>query len=110
MGMPIRSRCGYRESWIVYSTPHHSAKELTVFPGRSVSVQDAAGYIVVQGHGAFGVHDVETPTLIRYGQMTKDGLCVNADAAKRGVVFVKRSADEDLVLLKHVGPQNRTLP
>jgi hypothetical protein len=34
---------GYCEKWIVYSTPHYSAKELTVFPGRSVTIRVAAG-------------------------------------------------------------------
>ena len=29
---------GYCEKWIVYSTPHYSAKELTVFPGRTVTI------------------------------------------------------------------------
>src|SRR6266853_1120299 len=35
---------GYSEKWVVYSTPHYSAKELTVFPGRSVTIQDTAAY------------------------------------------------------------------
>src|SRR5947209_6014975 len=51
----------HRENWIVYSTPHYSAKELTVLPGRSVTVHDAAAYglIVVQGWGAVGKMEVE---------------------------------------------------
>ena len=42
---------GYSEKWVVYSTGHYSAKELTVFPGRTVTIRDAAAYgtIVVQG-------------------------------------------------------------
>jgi hypothetical protein len=99
---------GYSEKWVVYSTPYYSAKELTVFPGRSVTIKDAAAYglIVVQGWGSIGKLDVETPSLIRYGQMTKDELFVTAAAAKNGVTVTNRSETEDLVMLKHFGPGN----
>ncbi|MCS7025516.1 MAG: hypothetical protein NZV14_12005 [Bryobacteraceae bacterium] len=99
---------GYSEKWVVYSTKHYSAKELTVFPRRSVQIQDAAAYglIVVQGWGSVGKLEVETPTLIRYGQMTKDELFVSYEAARRGVVVTNRSDTENLVLLKHFGPGN----
>ncbi len=100
--------CGYSEKWVVYSTPHYSAKELTVFPGRSVLVKDAAAYgmIVVQGWGSVGKTEVETPSLIRFGEMTKDELFVSAGAAKNGVMVTNRSDKENLVMLKHFGPGN----
>ena len=103
---------GYSEKWIVYSTPHYSAKELTVFPGRSVIIRDAAAYglIVTQGYGSIGKQEVETPSLIRYGQMTKDELFVTADAAANGVRLTNRSATENLVMLKHFGPGNPQAP
>ena len=65
---------------------HYSAKELTVFPGRSVVIRDAAAYglIVVQGWGSVGKMEVETPSLIRFGEMTKDELFVSAAAAQQG--------------------------
>ena len=99
---------GYCEKWIVYSTPFYSAKELTVSSGRSVVLTDAAAYglILTQGRGTIGRHDVETPTLIRYGQMTKDELFVTADAARNGVTIANTSDAEDLVMLKHFGPGN----
>ena len=99
---------GYSDKWIVYSTDYYSAKELTVQPGRSVLIQDAAAYglIVVQGWGSIGKMEVETPSMIRYGQMTKDELFVTAGAAKRGVNVTNRSDKEDLVILKHFGPEN----
>jgi len=110
---PVRSEkemaeAGYSEKWVVYSTSHYSAKELTVFPGCSVTIRDAAAYgaIVVEGWGAVGKLEVETPSLIRYGQMTKDELFVTAAAAQRGVVVKNRSDKEDLVMLKHFGPGN----
>jgi hypothetical protein len=99
---------GYSEKWVTYSTHYYSAKELTVSPRRSVTVRDAAAYglIVVQGWGAVGKMEVETPSLIRYGQMTKDELFVTAGVAQRGVTVTNRSDEEDLVLLKHFGPGN----
>jgi hypothetical protein len=60
----------------------------------------------VQGWGAIGKMDVETPSLIRYGQMTKDELFVTSAAAARGITITNRSDKEDLVMLKHFGPGN----
>ncbi len=96
------------EKWIVYSTPLYSAKELTVHPGRSTVVKDPAPYgvVVVEGHGTLGKLEIETPTLIRHGQMTQDELFVSESAAKEGVQLKNRSQTEDLVLLKHFGPGN----
>ena len=99
---------GYSEKWVVYSTKYYSAKELTVAPGRSIVVKDAAAYgmILTQGRGTIGKHAVETPSLIRYGQMTKDELFVTAAAASNGIKITNESACEDLVMLKHFGPGN----
>jgi hypothetical protein len=99
---------GYQENWVAYSTEYFSAKELTVGPGRSVTVRDAAAYglIVTQGIGRIGKLEVETPTLIRYGQLTKDELFVTAGAAQSGVRVTNSSDREDLVMLKHFGPGN----
>ncbi len=99
---------GYSEKWVVFSTGHYSAKELTVSPGRSATIRDAVAYgaIVVQGWGTVGKVEVETPSLIRYGQMTKDELFVTAPAARRGVAVTNRSDKENLVMLKHFGPDN----
>ena len=99
---------GYSEKWVVFSTGHYSAKELTVSPGRSATIRDAVAYgaIVVQGWGTVGKVEVETPSLIRYGQMTKDELFVTAPAAQRGVAVTNRSDKENLVMLKHFGPDN----
>jgi hypothetical protein len=103
---------GYSESWVVYSTKFYSAKELTVFPGRTVTITDAAAYgtILVQGWGQFGKHQVETPSLIRFGQMTSDELFVTADRAKAGITITNKSATENMVFLKHFGPGNPQAP
>ena len=81
---------------------------MTVHPGKSVTVCDAAAYgmIVVQGRGSVGRMEVETPSFIRFGQMTRDELFVTAAAARRGVMITNRSDQEDLVMLKHFGPCN----
>ncbi len=99
---------GYREVWVTYGTPLYSAKELTVLPGRSAVIRDAAAYgmILTQGIGQVGVMDVETPSLIRFGEMTKDELFVTAGAARNGVRVTNRSDKEPLVMLKHFGPGN----
>ncbi|HEX4810422.1 MAG TPA: hypothetical protein VH325_15905 [Bryobacteraceae bacterium] len=99
---------GYRELWVTYGTPHYSAKELTVLPGRSAQVIDGAAYglILTQGYGMVGQHAVSTPTMIRFGEMTQDELFVSAEAAARGITVRNLSETEPLVILKHFGPGN----
>ncbi len=103
---------GYSEKWICYRSAVVSAKELTVLPGRSAVIKDAAAYglIMTQGHGELDGMPLETPTLIRYGELTFDEYFVSEDAAKRGVRIVNRSAVEPLVMLKHFGPGNPERP
>jgi len=98
---------GYEEYYVVYGSEDFSAKELTVFPGRSVTIREDGPYgvIVVQGHGKFGALEVEAPTLIRFGEMTRDELFVTYEAARAGVTIVNESATENLVMLKHFGPK-----
>jgi hypothetical protein len=100
---------GYQENWITYGTDHYSAKELTVLPKRSVAITDTAAYglIVTQGWGKFGTLEIETPSLIRFGELTKDELFVTAAAAQAGVIIENRSNTENLVMLKHFGPGNQ---
>ncbi len=102
---------GYSENWICYRSPAVSAKELTVMPGRSVVIKDAAAYglIMMQGHGTMGCHRVETPALIRYGQLTDDEFFVSEAAATAGVKITNESATDPLVMLKHFGPGNPDL-
>ena len=49
---------------------------------------------------------METPTLIRYGQLTSDEFFVSEQAAKAGVRITNSSGTEPLVMLKHFGPNN----
>lgn len=102
---------GYVEKWIVYKSKDFSAKELTVLPGRSVTIKDEAAYgmIMMQGHGTMGVWDIETPTMIRYGQLTHDEYFVTESSAKEGVRIVNPSKTDPIVMLKHFGPENPQL-
>lgn len=99
---------GYREQWICYGTGWYSAKELTVLPGRTVTIRDSAAYgvIVSQGHGNLGKQRVAAPVMIRFGEMTQDELFVTADTAKAGVRIENPSDSDPLVILKHFGPGN----
>jgi hypothetical protein len=99
---------GYRERWVCYGTQYYSAKELTVLPRRTVTIRDAAAYglILTQGHGTLGTHNVSTPSMIRFGQMTEDELFVTDEAANEGVRVENKSHTDPLVILKHFGPGN----
>lgn len=94
---------GYFDKWISYGNPYISAKELTVLPGKTVTIKDAGPYgmIMLQGHGKMGLWDVETPVLIRYGQQTNDEFFVTYPAAKGGVTIHNPSTCDPLVMLKH---------
>ncbi len=102
---------GFRETWICYKSADFSAKELTVAPGETVTIKDAAAYgiIVMQGHGKMGVWNIETPSLIRYGQLTNDEFFISEKAAKEGVKIVNESDTDPIVMLKHFGPGNPDL-
>ena len=99
---------GYIENWVCYLSDAFSAKELTVFPGQTVTIKDNAAYglIMMQGHGKMGIWDIETPALIRYGQLTNDEFFVSESAASEGVTIINHSSTDPIVMLKHFGPGN----
>ena len=102
---------GYSENWICYKSDAFSAKELTVLPGATVTIKDGGAYgmIMMQGHGTMGVWDIETPALIRFGQLTHDEYFVSEKAATEGVKIVNLSKTDPIVMLKHFGPENPDL-
>lgn len=102
---------GYIDKWICYRNESYSAKELTILPGRTVTIKDAAcyGMIMMQGHGTMGVWDIETPTMIRFGQLTHDEYFVSESAAVEGVTITNLSKTDPIVMLKHFGPGNPDL-
>ena len=97
---------GYVEKWITYGNEFFAAKELTVLPGRSVTIRDSGpyGFITMQGHGTVNNQPIETPALIRFGQLSNDEYFVSAPAARAGVTIVNPSRSDPIVLLKHFGP------
>ncbi len=102
---------GYIENWVCYRSEAFSAKELTILPGQTVTIKDSAAYgiIMMQGHGKMGVWNIETPALIRYGQLTNDEFFITEKAAIQGVTFTNHSANDPIVMLKHFGPNNPDL-
>ena len=109
---PLDQMSGYVEKWICYRSPHYSAKELTVLPNQTVKITDSGAYglILVQGHGTMGRWEIDTPSLIRFGQLTSDEFFVSAAAAANGVVIKNKSVTDPLVMLKHFGPKNPDMP
>jgi hypothetical protein len=100
---------GYVDRWIVYGKVDgeelFSAKELTVNPGVKVTVKDngAYGLIAVQGSGRIGKLPLQTPAMIRFGELTEDEVFVSHEAARQGVAF-ENTGGEPLVTLRYFGP------
>lgn len=100
---------GHTDRWVVYGRIQgeelFSARELTVEPGRKVTVKDAGAYglIAVQGTGKIGKTRLQSPAMIRYGELTEDEVYVCYDAAVKGVTF-ENTGLEPLVTLRYFGP------
>jgi hypothetical protein len=100
---------GYVDRWVVYGKVDgqqlFTAKELTVNPGARVTVKDngAYGLIAVQGAGRMGKLSLQTPAMIRFGELTEDEVFVTYDAARAGVVL-ENTGSEPLVTLRYFGP------
>ena len=99
---------GYDEKWICYRNEAYSATEVTVLPGRSVTIKNAGcyGMIMMQGHGTMGASHIETPTMIRFGQLTHDEYFVTESTAQAGVTITNPSPTDPIVMLKIFGPEN----
>lgn len=100
---------GYVDRWVVYGKVKgeelFSAKELTVNPGVKVTIKDngAYGLIAVQGSGRMGNMTLQTPAMIRFGELTEDEVFVSHEAATQGVTF-ENTGLEPLVALRYFGP------
>ncbi len=100
---------GYVERWVVYGKVNgkevFSAKELTVYSGKKVTIKDtgAYGFITVQGHGKINDINFESPNMIRFGDITRDEFFVPYPTAIKGVT-IENTGQEPLVILKHFGP------
>lgn len=99
------------ESWITYKSARFSAKEIRIRPGAAIRMVDDAPYgcIILSGHGKFGNHPASASTSIRFGQLTSDEFFVSFGAATEGVIVHNMSLTEEMVILKHFGPDNPEL-
>jgi hypothetical protein len=100
---------GYVDRWIVYGKVAgeelFSAKELTVQPGTKITIKDngAYGLIAVQGSGTVNGKRLQTPAMIRFGELTEDEYFVSHGAAQGGVAY-DNTGTEPLVVLRYFGP------
>jgi len=100
---------GYVDRWIVYGKVKgeqlFTAKELTVDPGAKVTIKDTGAYswITVQGEGTIGNLRLQTPAMIRFGEMTEDEVFVTEKTAQAGVT-IENTGSEPLVSLRYFGP------
>lgn len=107
--LPADQGPGWVDRWVVYgrvdSHQLFSAKELTLDPGATCVVKDpgASGWITVSGTGTIGKMRLQTPTLIRFGELTEDEVFITHEAATRGVK-VTNTGSEPLVGLRYFGP------
>ena len=60
---------------------------------------------MIQGRGKFGALEIESPAMIRFGRMTGDELFVSYRSAREGISITNTSEFENLVMLKHFGPE-----
>jgi len=78
---------------------------LTVQPGAKCTITDggAFSWITTQGEGRIGSLKLQTPAMIRFGDMTEDEAFVTAKRAAEGVEFENTGTDP-LVGLRYFGP------
>jgi hypothetical protein len=67
--------------------------------------------LAVQGSGTAGKHNLQTPAMIRFGELTDDEYFVTYDAARAGVTYAN-TGTEPLVVLRYFGPDvfGKSLP
>jgi hypothetical protein len=100
---------GWVDKWIVYGKVDgeqlFTAKELTLQPGAKCTIKDggAYGWITVQGSGTIESLVLQSPVMIRFGNMTEDEVFVVESKAKEGVTF-ENTGTEPLVGLRYFGP------
>jgi len=99
---------GYKEYWVSYGSDEFSAKELTVLPGRAVTIKDDSSYglIMMEGYGVMNNVEIETPVIIRFDEVTSDEFYITKQAANEGVTIKNLSKFSKIVMLKHFGPEN----
>jgi hypothetical protein len=108
---PIVSEEGdnWCDRWVVYGKVNgeqlFTAKELTLQPGAKCTIKDggAYGWITTQGSGKIENLTLQSPVMIRFGEMTEDEVFVTCKKASEGVTF-ENTGTEPLVGLRYFGP------
>jgi hypothetical protein len=108
---PIVSEEGdnWCDRWVVYGKVNgeqlFTAKELTLQPGAKCTIKDggAYGWITTQGSGKIDNLVLQSPVMIRFGEMTEDEVFVTCKKANEGVTF-ENTGTEPLVGLRYFGP------
>ncbi len=100
------------EKWVAYANEWVAAKEVTVLPGQSYVLTDAACYcaVISQGHGTFGKFECQAPELVRYEDLTADEFFVSEAAAIKGIRITNGSSYEPLVILQNFANNNPDVP
>lgn len=107
---PACSGEGYTDRWVVYGKiggkQLFTAKELTVNPGCKAAIKEngASGVILLQGRGRINNLPLESPTLIRFGEMTEDEIFITARRAREGYTVENLGRECPLVMLRYFGP------
>lgn len=93
----------YVQKQVAYGNDYIAARELTVFPGKTVTVKDgfAYGLIITQGFGKLGSYDCSTACMLRVGGVSQDEFFVSEKTATEGLTITNKSDSEPLVMLKH---------
>ena len=101
---------GFVDKWVVYGRIDgeqlFTSKELTVEPGARCTLSDGAafGWITMQGTGTLGGVACESPSMIKFGDMTADEFFV---AASAGDLEIVNTGTEPLVGLRYFGPEQQ---
>jgi hypothetical protein len=102
---------GWADRWVVYGRidgrQWFSAKELTLQPGARCTIRDGGAYglITTQGRGKMNQLELDSPNLIRFGELTRDEVFCTESAARAGVTFENASETEPFVMLRYFGPE-----
>ena len=81
--------------------PNNYEKKATVFSAWLRRGFLAHSAVLPSASGSIDEWKLETPTLIRYGELTNDEFFVTECAAKNGVRITNASETEPIVMLKH---------
>ncbi|MDD6920658.1 MAG: hypothetical protein PUI85_05540 [Eubacteriales bacterium] len=93
---------------IMYNNNYFSAKQLIVLPQKEIEFKEKSAYglLSVQGYGRINNNKIETPTILRFGELSNDEYFVAYSKAIEGVKIKNDSETEPLVLLLHFANDN----